>query len=461
MGVCVEMMDLSGKRVVVFGLGRSGRSAVALLDRQDATIVAYDQRPPEQLGDATAGWLEAGVELHLNVPPAAALTGADLIVLSPGVNPNLPVLQRAVEQGARLIGEVELASRFLPRDARVIGITGTNGKSTTTALTGALIEAAGHEVFVGGNLGTPLSDAAAWDLAAKAYVVELSSYQLETIEKFRPRSAALLNLTPDHVERHGTFHAYAEAKARLFMNQTGDDRAIANAADPRILDLVQRSPARQWVFDGRIGSIPEKGEGAFAESADRFLIRTELGEGHLVVDNRSLRGPHNLENAMVAALLAHGEGVPFDALQAGLNGFKGLPHRMESVRTLNGVEYVNDSKATNVASTVVALSAFEKGVWLILGGRGKGSSYADVVKLCPGRVREVLTIGEDAPKIEEALQGTVPFTRCETLEAAVDRAHAKAVEGEVVLLSPACASQDQFKDFEDRGLTFRRIVSAL
>src|SRR5690606_2238991 len=262
-------------------------------------------------------------------------------------------------------------------------------------------------------------------------------------------------------DRHGSFEAYAEAKARLFMNQTDDDRVIANAADPRIVDLAQRSPAQQWVFDGRIGAVPDKRRGAFAESADRFLIRTELGEGHLVVDNRSLRGPHNLENAMVAALLAHGEGVPFEALQEGLNGFKGLPHRMESVRTLNGVEYVSDSKATNVASTVVALSAFEKGVWLILGGRGKGSSYEDVVKLCPGRVREVLTIGEDAPKIEAALEGKVPFTRCETLEAAVDRAHEKAVEGEGVLLSPACASQDQFRDCEGRGLTFRRLVSAL
>lgn len=455
------MMDLSGKRVVVFGLGRSGRAAVALLDRQDATIVAYDQRPPEALGEATSGWLEAGVELHLNVPPTAALTGADLIVLSPGVSPNLPVLQRAVEQGAKLIGEVELAYRFLPKDARVIGITGTNGKSTTTALTGALIETAGHEVFVGGNLGTPLSDAVAWDLTAKAYVVELSSYQLETIERFRPRAAALLNLTPDHVERHGTFEAYAEAKGRLLMNQTDDDRVIVNATVPRLLELAHRSPAKQWVFDGRVGGIPSKAEGAFAESADRFLIRTELGEGHLVVDNRSLRGPHNLENAMVAALLAHGEGVPFEALQAGLNGFKGLPHRMESVRTLDGVEYVNDSKATNVASTVVALSAFDQGVWLILGGRGKGSSYEELVRLCPGRVREVLTIGEDAPKIEAALEGVVPFTRCETLDAAVDRAHEKAVEGEVVLLSPACASQDQFRDFEDRGLTFRRLVSAL
>src|SRR5690606_15472305 len=257
------MMDLSGKRVVVFGLGRSGRAAVSLLDRQDATIVAYDQRPPEQLGDATSGWLEAGVELHLNVPPAAALAGADLIVLSPGVNPNLPMMHGALGQGTRIIGEVELAYRFRPKDARVIGISGTNGKSTTTALTGALIEAAGHEVFVGGNLGTPLSDAAAWDLAAKAYVVELSSYQLETIQTFRPQGAALLNLTPDHADRHGTFEAYAEAKARLFMNQTEDDRVIANAADPRIVDLAQRSPAQQWVFDGRIGAVPGKRRGAF------------------------------------------------------------------------------------------------------------------------------------------------------------------------------------------------------
>jgi len=452
------MVEVRGRKVAVFGLARSGLSAISLLDREGARIVAVDARSREALGDAVTGLVESGVSLCLGEGPTQVLTDADLVVVSPGVPLVHPALQAAREAGVEVIGEVELAFGFLPESAKVIGITGTNGKSTTTALTGALLEAARIETFVGGNLGVPLSEALAWEDPARAYVIELSSYQLEGIQRFRAGNAAVLNVTPDHLDRYPSVEDYAEAKGRLFLNQRAGDHAIANADDPRTVRLAARSAGSHWFFSATPGSGHE---GAMADGEGGFLVRTSLGQGHLHVRSRALRGRHNLENAMAAALLAHGAGVPFEAIQRGLDGFGGLPHRLEFVRNLDGVEYVNDSKATNVDSSVVALAAFPSDVWLIAGGKGKGASYAPLVEAARGKVKGVLTVGADAAAIEAAFEGTAPVESCGTLDAAVKRAHAQAREGDVVLLSPACASLDQFRSFEHRGEVFKAAVAAL
>ncbi|MBM4379775.1 MAG: UDP-N-acetylmuramoyl-L-alanine--D-glutamate ligase, partial [Deltaproteobacteria bacterium] len=340
--------------------------------------------------------------------------------------------------------------------ARWVGITGTNGKSTTTALTGELLRAAGQDVFVGGNLGTALSEAALSARACNSYVVELSSFQLEGIDALCLDAAAFLNLQPDHLDRYPDMAAYAAAKGRIFAQQGTGGVAVVNAADG--WTARQTGRARRWGFlvEGRSQQV----EVAFLArgTVEGFTLPT--GE-RLLLRNKALRGAHNAENAMAAALLACACGASTEALQRGLDGYPGLPHRMEFVRALHGVEWINDSKATNVDSSLVALRAFTRGVWLIAGGKGKGAPYTPLVELAPGRVAGVLTVGQDAPGIEAAFRGTVPVHPCGTLAAAVGRARELAKSGDTVLLSPACASYDQFKNFEDRGEQFKRAVRDL
>ncbi len=363
-------------------------------------------------------------------------------------------LQAAMAAGVEVVAEVELASRFL--QGTLIGVTGTNGKSTVTALTGCLCETAGLSTFAGGNLGRPLSEAALSGEAYDAVVCELSSFQLEGIRSLHPRSACATNLTPDHIDRYPDMAAYAAAKKRIFMNQTAADAAIVNAADPATVKMAEGAKSRVYSF----------GFGELAERAARWdgramQVSLDGSREQYQVRNRALRGAHNLENAMASVLLARAAGVPADKIQAGLDAYPGLAHRIESAGAVNGVEYINDSKATNVDSTLVALKAFEKGVWLIAGGRGKGAPYGPMVELSKGRVKAVLTLGEDAPKIAEAYRGAVDVIDCGDLASAVAQAQRRAAPGDVVLLSPACASYDQFKSFEERGERFKALVRAL
>ncbi len=444
----------------VLGAGASGLAASELLLSRGARVTLWDERPAAQLGaEALIG---RGVAVRGGTPLGDVDLGRpDLVVVSPGVPLRLSSIVRARESGVPVWGEIELAARFLPPGAAVLGVTGTNGKSTTTALLGALCEAGGLAPFVGGNLGTPLSRAVL-EPARRMYVLELSSFQLEGMETVRVHGAALLNLTPDHLDRYDGMEDYAAAKARIFRNQQPGDVAVVNADDPWTLRMAADARGRRFGFtlqpelatpEGLVG-LAGPVEGGFQLGVAGVTLR---------LANRALRGAHNLANAMAASLLAFHAGVQPVRLQVGLDGFPGLPHRLESVRTLDGVEWVNDSKATNVDAALTALAAFPPGqrLWLIAGGKGKGAPYRPLAEASVGKVAGLLTVGQDAALLESEFSAVCPVHACETLDRAVARARTLARPGEVVLLSPACASFDQFKNFEHRGATFRALVEAL
>jgi UDP-N-acetylmuramoylalanine--D-glutamate ligase len=452
-------LQLKGRQALVVGLAKSGVAAARLLASQGARVTVTDRRAATELHGAIAA-LGDQVSFALGGHDPADFTGADLVVVSPGVPLALPEIAEARRQGVPVIGEVELAWRFLEH-VPLVGITGTNGKSTTTALAGELFQQ-DRRTFVGGNLGTPLCELVLSGRAVDVVVAELSSFQLEGVDRLRPRVAAALNLTPDHLDRYASLEEYALAKARLFARQQPGDVAIANARDERAVAMAASSRGSLLTFG--FGNLGE-GRGARASQGSELAVSVEgSGTERYQVRGRALRGRHNLENAMAAVLCARALGVPPAQVQAGLDEFPGLPHRLEVVREREGVEWVNDSKATNVDSTLVALQAFEPGrprVVLFLGGRGKGAPYAPLRPLFEGRVKALLTVGEDAPTVERELGDLVPTERVGTLEAAVARAAAMTSPGDVVLLSPACASYDQFRSYEERGEVFRRLVGGL
>ncbi len=447
-------LDLKGKRVLVVGLGKSGLAAARLLVEKGAAVTAADRRSLAELGDVADRLAGLGVGLALGAHDEQLFSSVELMVVSPGVPLAQEPIQAARRSGVRVIGEVELASAFLP--GPFIGITGTNGKSTVTALTGCLCQTAGFKTFAGGNLGCPLSEAVLAHEDWQRVVCELSSFQLEGIEGLHPRSACVTNLTPDHIDRYPDMAAYAAAKRRIFMNQTSADFGVVNARDPATLAMIAGARCRVYTF-----GFGERAERAARWDGREMLVSVEGSRESYRVENRALRGEHNLENAMVSVLLARTAGVGAERIQAGLDAYPGLAHRIESAGLASGVEFVNDSKATNVDSTLVALKAFEKNVWLIAGGRGKGAPYGPMVELSRGRVKGVLTIGEDAPALAEAYAGAVEVVACGDLASAIAVAHRRASPGDVVLLSPACASYDQFKNFEERGERFKALVRVL
>ncbi len=419
-------MNLAGRHALVVGLGKSGAAAARLLQARGAQVIAADDDDVRFEG-----------ELRRVLP--ASLRGIDLVVVSPGVPLSLPIFAEARSRGLELIGEVELASRFIAEP--LIGITGTNGKSTTTALCGHLLATAGLRVFTGGNLGNALSNRVLGGERVDATVCELSSYQLESIVSLRCAAATVLNVTPDHLDRYPSLEAYAAAKEGIFRNQQPGDTAAINEADARVREMKTAPGVRRVGFD------------------PRGPLRIEGKELSLRVP--TLRGVHNRENAFAACLLARHLGVALEALQKGLDSYPGLPHRLEPVRVLEGVEWINDSKATNVDSVEKSLSAFPANVHIIMGGRGKGAPYAPLRELMRGRVKTILTIGEDAPAIASELSGVADIEPCGVLATAVFRARERARCGDVVLLSPACASYDQFRNFEDRGEQFKALVREL
>jgi UDP-N-acetylmuramoylalanine--D-glutamate ligase len=451
---------LSGQKVLVFGLAKSGVAAIRLLLAHGAQVTALDARDEATLGEIARELKGQGVKLVTGPTPAGLLEAQHLVVVSPGVPLVLPELKAARAAGTPIWGEIELAARLLT-GVPFIGITGTNGKSTTTALTGELFARGGGRTFVGGNLGRPLAEAALTPKDWDTLVVELSSFQLEGIEQMRARGAAILNLTPDHLDRYESHETYGQAKARIFLNQAEGDYAVVNAEDSHVMKLALQAkvPVYGFSITGAVAGGGPKLAGLAVAHPGGFRLGF-LGEEY-TLKSRSLRGAHNAANAMAATLLARLGGVPREAVQAGLDGYPGLPHRMESVRVLEGVEWVNDSKATNVDSVLVALRAFPGKLLLIAGGKGKGAPYQPMVDEGRGKVTAVLTIGQDADTIAAAYQGVAPVHPCGTLEAAVRKARELARSGDTVLLSPACASYDQFKNFEDRGDTFKRLVQAL
>ncbi len=458
--------DLKGKRVTVVGLAKSGVAAARLCAREGARVTVTDRRPEAELQGALAALAGVDVRRALGGHDAAGVEGADLVVVSPGVPRSAPPVQAALARGAPVWGEVELAARFLD-GVPVVAITGTNGKSTTTALTGALI-AAHRPTFTGGNLGTPACEHVLSGARADALVLELSSFQIEGLVTLRPRVAAVLNVTPDHLDRYRDVEDYALAKARLFGLQQPGDAAVANARDGRALAMARASRGEVHTFGfgppAPHGARDPGGEPDGRGATELWVSGADGAPERYRLANRALRGRHNRENAMAAVLCARLAGVPGDLVQRGLAAFPGLPHRLELVSERGGVEWVNDSKATNVDSTHVGLAAFPAGdarVLVIMGGRGKRAPYAPLRPLFPGRVKALLTVGEDAPNVERELGDLCPTEGCGTLREAVRRAARLAARGDVVLLSPACASYDQFANYEERGEAFRRHVAEL
>jgi UDP-N-acetylmuramoylalanine--D-glutamate ligase len=442
-------LDFSGKNVLVAGMGRSGLAAVELLTAHGARVRSTDLKPLEQLPEAAPALERLGVHFELQTPET--FQAAETIVLSPGVPADLEPLLKARARGVPVIGEVELAGYFL--QGQSIGITGSNGKTTTTALTGHILRASGIPVQVGGNIGFPAAAMVASSRAAQWNVLELSSFQLETIERFRADIAVAINVTPDHLDRHHTFQSYAAAKARLFETQTPQDFAVLNADDATCAGYAQRTRARVMWFGGHHATAPE----LFLEGEALFLD----GRPFLNVRDIPLLGRHNVENTMAAAAAAHLAGAPPDAIAAAVRTFPGVEHRLEFVRTIAGVDYYNDSKATNVDAALKAVDAFERGLWIILGGKDKGAPYTPLREPLAKKARVALLIGAAAAKIASELEGAVPLIHCGVLEQAVLTAHRQAAAGDTVLLAPACASFDQFENFEHRGRTFKNLVAQL
>jgi UDP-N-acetylmuramoylalanine--D-glutamate ligase len=457
-------MNLANKRVLVVGLGKSGVASALFLQARGAHVTVSDAKPQEQLGEEISVLLDHGITVETGGHGERTFRGQDLIVVSPGVPVDSPPLVQARALGEPVIGEVELASRFLPRN--LIAITGSNGKTTTTTLAGEIVVAGGSPTVVGGNIGTPAVSLVERTTPGTVVVLEVSSFQLETIETFRPKVAVVLNITPDHLDRHPTFAAYTDAKARIFENQQADDFAVLNADDPTCVGLAGRTRAQVFWFSRK----EEVKEGAYARDG-RVLFRDERSRGTpaqreiMLVSEIPLKGGHNLDNVLAAVCVGALMGCESERIRKAVRGFKAVEHRLEYVATIGGVEYYNDSKATNVDATIKALESFSSNVHLILGGKDKDSDYTLLNELLRQRVKRVYTIGAAAGKIESQIvsskSGGPEVVHAETLENAIRAAAAATEPGDIVLLAPACASFDQFRNYEHRGRLFKETVRAL
>ncbi len=466
--VAEDIMELAGTKVTVVGLARSGVAAARLLVAAGARVTVADEKDRAELG-AVVGQLDhSKVGVTLGRGYESALDSADLVVISPGVPYRLEVLDRIRRRGVKVIGELELASRFL--SAPVLAITGTNGKSTTVTLIGKMMQQSGKRVFIGGNIGMALSEAAGESLQASKrglaspydyLVVEVSSFQLETVDQFHPWIAAILNVTLDHQDRYDSIDEYVTAKKRIFENQAPPDYALFNLDDARVAALRWGSRARVLGFT-RTQAMPSDVSGGTYLDRDR-IITTVTGRPQEVCRRREIKilGNHNLENAMAAATFSLLCGCSLDGIREVLREFPGLEHALEIVREHRGVRFINDSKGTNVDATLKALESIDQPVWLIAGGRDKGGDFSRLAPIVSQRVKRLILIGEAAPLIEDAVLGYTAIDRIGTLREAVELAATGAAAGEVVLMSPACASFDMFADYQDRGRQFKALVNAL
>lgn len=447
-------MLLSGKKVLIIGAARSGIAAAKFLVEQGAIVALNDQKPIEKWTEDALALKQSGVGLLPGEPASWLLDQLDLVVVSPGVPATIIPIRYAERAGAEVIGEVELAARYLK--GRIVAITGSNGKTTTTSLVGELLRDAGMNVQVGGNIGKPLISMVESSRDDGWTVAELSSFQLETTSTFHPSIAVVLNVTPNHMDRYETFNDYAAAKHRIFMNQTGEDVAVLNADDPTVSSWAKGLRARVMNFSVR----KELDNGVFLRGRElvyrgQFLLR---------VDEIKLRGLHNVENvaAALAAGLAAGAGI--ESMNSTAKRFDPVEHRLEFVAEIEGVKFYNDSKATSVDATLKALEAFahQPGkIVLICGGRGKKAPYAPLESLVREKVRKLVLIGEDADAIAAELGKCAPFEHGSDMKDAVGRSFKAAEKGDVVLLAPACASFDMFDSFEHRGKVFKEAVHRL
>jgi len=447
-------MELNGKRVLVVGLGKSGVASALFLKAHGARVTVSDTKSGDELRNEIPVLLDHGITVETGGHGERTFHGQDLIVVSPGVPVDAPPLVQARALSEAVIGEIELAAQFLP--GPIVAITGSNGKTTTTALTGEIMTAAGFPALVGGNIGTPAISLAERAQPETVIVLEVSSFQLETIQTFRPKVAVVLNVTPDHLDRHRTLEAYVDAKARIFENQQGSDFAVLNADDPTCVAMAARTQAQVFWFSRQ----KEVQQGAWVRDGN-ILFRDGVGQKEIMqVSEIPLKGAHNLENVLAAVCAGALMGCAPEKIRQAVRDFKAVEHRLEFVATIRGVDYYNDSKATNVDATMKALESFPANILLILGGKDKGSDYTVLNDLLRQRVKRVYTIGAAAAKIESQIKG-VEVVHAETLENALRKASAVAQPGDVVLLAPACASFDQFKSYEHRGQVFKEIVRGL
>jgi len=457
----VSMSNWKGANVTVFGMGRSGQSAADLLLDQGSNVTLIEEHPRLELEALSHAYEQRGAHICFGENLESALSQSELLVVSPGVPKEHPLLQQARQCNIPVIGEIELASRFI--QSPIIAVTGTNGKSTTVRLIGSLLQESGKHVFVGGNLGLPLCEAVprlseSSTTARYDYVVvEVSSFQLETVQQFKPWISVLLNVTPDHLDRHSTQEEYHAAKQRIFENQSDQDWMIVNVDDPVVKTMALDAKARVCEFS----LCHEVAQGMYLDGAS---IRGRLqGDREINVHRTdiSMRGEHNVANAMAAICVGLLCGCSQEDMVKALKHVPTFEHALESVRTWHGVMFINDSKGTNVDATLKALQSFQESVVLILGGKDKGGDFARLVDALHRGVKSIVVIGEAAPRILQVLEGTVPMSRAMSLEEAVAQASSQAESGDVVLFSPACASFDMFQNYHQRGLEFKRIVQEL
>ncbi len=452
-------MELNNKRVLVVGLGKSGVASALFMKAHGAKVTVSDTKSGDELRNEIPVLLDHGITVETGGHGDRTFRGQDLIVVSPGVPVDAPPLVQARTLGESVIGEIELAAQYLP--GPIVAITGSNGKTTTTTLVGEIMAAAGFPALVGGNIGTPAISLAERAKPETVIVLEISSFQLETIQTFRPKVAVILNVTPDHLDRHHTFEVYVDAKARIFENQQASDFAVLNADDPTCVAMGARTRAQLFWFSRQ----KEVEHGAWVREGN-IVFRDGTGQREVVqVSEIPLKGAHNLENVLAAVCAGALMGCSPEKIRQAVCNFKAVEHRLEFVATIRGVDYYNDSKATNVDATIKALESFPANIHLILGGKDKGSDYAVLNDLLRQRVKRVYTIGAAAAKIESQIvsskNGGPELVHAETLENAIRKANSVAQPGDIVLLAPACASFDQFKSYEHRGKVFKEIVRSL
>jgi UDP-N-acetylmuramoylalanine--D-glutamate ligase len=446
--------DLTGKRVLVVGLARTGVAVSLFAGAYGATVTATDLRPETQLGASVERLRAAGVKLEVGGHTPVRFLEHDLIVVSPGVPANLPAIEMARAREIPVWSEIELAWRFLR--GKLVAITGSNGKTTTTSLVAHMLKTAGIPTLVGGNIGVPLLSLVEYSDDSTVTVAEVSSFQLEGIQAFRPEVGVLLNLTPDHLDRHASFEEYAAAKMRMFENQLERDAALLNADDPEVTKRAPPRPHSYWFSRQK-----RVAEGVFLQ--DQQIVFRRDGEEIPLArrDEITLRGAHNVENVLAACGAAYLAGADPASIALGVKSFRGVEHRLEFVAEIGGVEYYNDSKATNVDAARKAIEAFPNPLVVILGGKDKGSPYIPLRDALDRRARLVILIGAASEKIAADLGDGVPIERAGSLDRATELAREHARPGDVVLLAPACASFDQFENFEHRGRTFKELVAKL
>lgn len=450
-------MELSGNKIVVAGLGRTGMSVALFLKRRGAQVTVTDSSDDREIADRADSLSKMGVKVELGSHNPDAFENAWLIVLSPGVPHTIEPVRKAVERGVPVIGEIELASKFIKEP--IVAISGTNGKTTVTTLAGKMLEESGLNVFVGGNIGNPLIDYVDSKKKAEIIVAEISSFQLDTIETFRPKISVLLNITEDHLDRYDDFNAYVKSKGRIFENQKGSDISIFNASDKHIRSMAGNIRCRKIPFSG---GEHLKGHEEYAKiSDDRIDFNTETGNFSLYFSEIGIPGRHNIENVAAAALASLAAGGNKAGIRSALKKFKGLPHRIEHVAVIKGTEYYDDSKATTVDSVTKALEVFSRPVILIMGGRNKGSNFSLLKNTVIKHVKKLIVLGEAKTEITASLGDIVETVSAESMEESVNLAYSSAEPGDIVLLSPACSSFDMFTSYSHRGEIFRRAVETL